>query len=99
MSERIVHVSVTGRVQGVGFRYFVEREAIRLGIFGWVRNRRDGSVEAVFSGTPAQVEAMLKAARKGPPASSVEKLEIADASSADLALVLKGERFSTLATA
>lgn len=99
MSERIVRVVVSGRVQGVGFRYFVEREAIRLGIFGWVRNRREGSVEAVFSGTPEQVDAMLAACRKGPPVSKVDRLEIAEASAADLSPVFKGERFSTLPTA
>lgn len=98
MSERAVHVIVSGRVQGVGFRYFVEREAIRLGIFGWVRNRRDGTVEAVFSGTEEQIEAMLKAAKQGPPASKVERLESTQASAAELALVRTGERFSTLPT-
>jgi acylphosphatase len=99
MSDRAVRVIVSGRVQGVGFRYFVEREAIRLGIFGWVRNRRDGTVEAVFLGTAAQVEAMLKATKKGPPPSKVDEMKVADASADDLELVLKGERFSTLATA
>lgn len=98
MSERKVRVSVSGRVQGVGFRYFVEREAIRLGVFGWVRNRRDGTVEAVFSGTAGQVEAMLKATKKGPPASDVDRVDVAEESGDDLALVLKGERFSTLPT-
>lgn len=63
---RTVHVSITGRVQGVGYRAFVERAAIRLGLRGWVRNRRDGSVEAVFSGEGEAIEAMLAECRKGP---------------------------------
>jgi acylphosphatase len=58
-------------VQGVGFRAFTEREAIRLGIDGWVRNRRDGTVEAVLSGEPAAVERMLLALGVGPPGAAV----------------------------
>ncbi len=97
-AEKILRVIVTGRVQGVGFRYFVEREALKIGIHGWVRNRRDGNVEAVFAGTPEQVEAMLASCRKGPPASRVEKIEMADAPASELKMVLAGERFSTLPT-
>ncbi len=48
MSRASLHVSITGRVQGVGYRAFVEGEAVARGLSGWVRNRRDGSVEAVF---------------------------------------------------
>ena len=50
MSDTIRHVTIRGRVQGVGYRYFVEHEAIARDLEGWVRNRRDGSVEAVFAG-------------------------------------------------
>ena len=66
MQERAVHVSVTGLVQGVGYRAWVEREAGARGLSGWVRNRFDGSVEAVFTGPADEVEAMLAACRQGP---------------------------------
>lgn len=72
---RTVHFLVTGRVQGVGYRAFVEREALHLGLRGWVRNRRDGSVEAVLQGSPEAVEHMLALCRKGPPASRVDGVE------------------------
>jgi len=72
MALRSVHVTITGLVQGVGYRMFVEREAERRRLAGWVRNRRDGSVEAVFSGDEAEVAAMLEACRRGPPAGRVE---------------------------
>lgn len=78
MSENIrtVHLRVEGRVQGVGYRAFVERQAIRLGLSGWVRNRRDGSVEAVLQGAPAAVDAMIELCRSGPPASRVDRVEV-----------------------
>ena len=66
-----VHVSVVGRVQGVGFRDALCSQALQRGVRGWVRNRRDGSVEAVFQGEPAAVEALLAWARLGPPAARV----------------------------
>jgi len=74
---RAVQVIVRGTVQGVGFRAFVEREAQALGLDGWVRNRRDGTVEAVITGDDAVVDRMLMALRVGPPASDVEGLTIA----------------------
>ena len=67
---------ITGKVQGVGFRYSLQEEAGRLGVNGWVRNRRDGSVEAVVQGPPATVDHMLDACRKGPPGSRVDRVEI-----------------------
>ncbi len=66
MAQRAVRVVIAGRVQGVGFRAFVAGEAARHGIAGWVRNRRDGTVEAVFIGEGAAVDAMLAACRRGP---------------------------------
>lgn len=65
---------VTGKVQGVGFRYSLQEEADRLGLAGWVRNRRDGSVEALVQGTPDAVEAMTAWARRGPAGSRVADL-------------------------
>jgi acylphosphatase len=76
MAQRSVHVTITGLVQGVGFRLFVEREAERRGLAGWVRNRRDGSVEAVVSGDDAKVAAMLDACRRGPPVGQVENVAV-----------------------
>jgi acylphosphatase len=78
LAERSVQVVVAGRVQGVGFRAFVEREAARLGLAGWVRNLRDGSVEAVFSGEAGDVEAMLTACRQGPRSALVTDFRIGD---------------------
>ena len=78
MAERAVRVIVSGRVQGVGFRAFVRREALARKISGWVRNRRDGSVEAVFSGDVAAVEALVGACRRGPRVASVTAVEVAD---------------------
>jgi acylphosphatase len=79
-------VVVRGRVQGVGFRAFVEDEAHRLRLQGWVRNRRDGSVEAVFSGAPQSVETMIGACRMGPPSARVEAVDARDATAEELAL-------------
>ena len=63
---------VRGRVQGVGFRWFVEREAHLLGIAGWVRNRSDGSVEVLAQGTPEQLAGLHSRLREGPRASRVD---------------------------
>jgi acylphosphatase len=72
---RTVQVRIEGRVQGVGYRVFVEMNAGELGLEGWVRNRRDGSVEAVFQGEEEAVEEMLRRCRQGPPASAVTGVE------------------------
>lgn len=63
---KAVHVTVTGRVQGVGYRAFVEDQARSRSIAGWVRNRSDGSVEAVFSGEDKDVDALLLVCDEGP---------------------------------
>ena len=78
MSEntRTVHIRVEGRVQGVGYRAFVEMRAAELGLCGWVRNRRDGSVEAVVQGSNAAVAAMLGLCSSGPPAARVDRVEV-----------------------
>lgn len=70
------HLVITGRVQGVGFRASMAREAQRLGVTGWVRNRSDGSVEAMIAGTPEQVAAMMNWARRGPAAARVDHVAI-----------------------
>ncbi|OEO30408.1 hypothetical protein VW23_021525 [Devosia insulae DS-56] len=69
--RRAVHVVITGRVQGVGFRAFVEREAVALRLEGWVRNRRDGTVEAVFAGDESEIQHILMELNAGPPAAAV----------------------------
>lgn len=74
--RRTVHVLISGRVQGVWFRGWTEEKARALGLDGWVRNRRDGAVEAVFSGPEANVDAMLEACAEGPPAAQVADVRI-----------------------
>ena len=73
---RSVRIVVTGRVQGVGYRAFVEAEARARGLSGRVRNLRNGSVEALLSGPAEAVEAAIAAMRRGPPAARVERLDI-----------------------
>jgi len=68
-------VIVRGLVQGVFFRDTCRRTAAMLGVTGWVRNRRDGAVEAVFEGADAQVQAMVDWCRSGPPMAQVERIE------------------------
>lgn len=75
MVERI-HVVVTGLVQGVGFRYFVQARAIKHGIGGWVRNLDDGSVEILAEGEPDALDPFLEAVRVGPRAAHVTDLRI-----------------------
>ncbi len=67
-----VQVLIEGRVQGVWFRAWTAQEAESLGLSGWVRNRPDGSVQAVFSGAEAQVDQMLKRCWEGPPMAEVD---------------------------
>jgi acylphosphatase len=67
---------IKGRVQGVGFRYGLADEARALGVRGWVRNRRDGDVEAVVAGSAQDVDAMIAWARRGPPAAKVSTVSV-----------------------
>jgi acylphosphatase len=78
----VKHLDIFGHVQGVGFRYRFMEEAQVLGVTGWVRNRRGGRVEAVISGTPAAVEALIAWARRGPPAAQVERVDVSPAEGA-----------------
>jgi acylphosphatase len=87
-----VSVRIRGRVQGVWYRGWTEEEAARRGLRGWVRNRRDGSVEALFSGPAAIVQDMIEACWKGPPAARVEAVELSTAAD------FKGSGFDTLMT-
>ena len=98
MSGTIRHVTVRGRVQGVGYRYFVECEAQSRDLEGWVRNRRDGSVEAVFSGPAEAVAAMIAACRRGPSSARVDAVQDEAANPDMLNLREAGDRFSVLPT-
>jgi acylphosphatase len=71
-------VRVSGRVQGVGFRYTTQMRARSLGLGGWVRNLADGSVEAVFEGEPDRVDSMVEWCRRGPPGSAVVAVDTHD---------------------
>jgi acylphosphatase len=92
------HVLVRGRVQGVGYRAWVEEEALRLGLEGWVRNRRDGAVEAVFSGADDVVAQMIEACRRGPSPARVDAVDIIEGGAGLLDRRRAGERFSVLTT-
>jgi len=70
------HVLISGRVQGVFFRYETKRLAVRLGVAGWVRNLPDGRVEAVFEGEKEDVERMIEFCHRGPPGAIVRKVEV-----------------------
>ena len=76
--ERSVSLIVTGKVQGVGYRIWAERAATALGIRGWVRNRSDGSVELVATGTESAVGALIEACRDGPRGATVTDIAITD---------------------
>lgn len=95
----IRYIVVRGQVQGVGYRVFVEHHARQRDLTGWVRNRRDGSVEAVFAGLQKTVEGMIAACRIGPLSARVDAIDQRDGSEADLAVGGASEnRFSVLPT-
>ncbi|MEK6398719.1 MAG: acylphosphatase [Terriglobus sp.] len=70
------HYQVEGRVQGVGFRWYVQREASEIGLRGWVRNTQDGHVEAVAAGSPEQIEDLEEALKRGSRGSRVDRIRI-----------------------
>jgi acylphosphatase len=96
--EVIRYVIIRGRVQGVGYRAFTEYTALDRGLRGWVRNRRDGAVEAVFAGPAAAVSAMVDACRMGPPGARVDGIEERDGTPDELALRCSAD-FAVLRTA
>ena len=73
---RTVHARIEGRVQGVGYRAWVESTAREMGLTGWVRNRRDSSVEMVLQGPPEPVDDILRRCEHGPPDAHVSKVEV-----------------------
>jgi acylphosphatase len=97
--DAMKRVVIRGRVQGVGFRAWTEYTALERGLQGWVRNCRDGSVEALFVGAADAVAAMIAACRQGPRGSRVERIDQRDGTADELALRRRGELFSVLPTA
>ena len=81
MGAAAYRLRVRGLVQGVAFRWSMQREADRLGLVGWVRNRRDGSVEALVQGDGAVVQRMLDWAHRGPPGAHVTAVDAAPVAS------------------
>jgi acylphosphatase len=98
MSTTIRRAMIRGRVQGVGYRAWVEHQAVRLSLEGWVRNRRDGSVEVLFAGTEDAVTEMMTRCRRGPSVAHVDAVADEPAQSDDLNLRRAGEGFSVLPT-
>src|SRR5438270_1523329 len=98
MGDAVRQVIIRGRVQGVGFRYWTRRTATARGLQGWVRNRRDGSVEALFAGPEQAVAEMIALCRRGPDPARVDSVDEAAAEPDALDLRRKGERFSELHT-
>ena|SRR5437879_5910100 len=98
MSETIRHVTIRGRVQGVGYRAWLEQQAMARDLEGWVRNRRDGSVEALFAGPADVVSDMVALCRRGPSLARVDAIQDESASSEALNVRRAGEGFSVLPT-
>jgi acylphosphatase len=96
---RFVRLTIRGRVHGVGFRAFVEHEAVERGLEGWVRNRRDGSVETLIAGDELVVEGMIEVCRRGPAVARVDAMDIEETEAGELARRAPGDRFSVLQTA
>jgi acylphosphatase len=98
MSGAIRQVAIRGRVQGVGYRAWVEHRARAHGVEGWVRNRRDGSVEALFAGPEDVVSDMITLCRRGPASARVDAVQDEPGNADALNLRRAGERFSVLPT-
>jgi acylphosphatase len=98
MSGAIRQVTITGRVQGVGYRAWVEHQARNHNLEGWVRNRRDGSVEALLAGPAEVVADVIARCRRGPSTARVDAVTEEAATSDGLNLRRAGERFSVLPT-
>jgi len=98
VSHAILQVTIRGRVQGIGYRAWLEHQARQSELEGWVRNRRDGSVEVLFAGPPTVVAEMVALCRHGPPSARVDSVTRETADEEQLKLRHEGERFSVLPT-
>ena len=99
-SDRVIRcLLIRGLVQGVGFRAWTEYTALARGLEGWVRNRRDGSVEAVFGGAEGDVTAMIAQCRRGPPGARIDGIDQREATADEIALRRGDELFSVLRSA
>jgi acylphosphatase len=92
------HVVIRGRVQGIGYRAWTEYTALERALQGWVRNRRDGAVEALFVGSPGAVAAMITACHQDPRGSRVDGVDQRDGTTEEFSLRRRGELFSVLPT-
>lgn len=97
--RRCRRLVIHGRVQGVGYRAAFAAEAERLGLIGWVRNRHEGTVEALVAGDAPAVEAISAWARNGPPLARVEAIETFDANAGDARELAGRDGFAVRATA
>ena len=70
------HIIISGKVQGVGFRYWLRNEANQKNVYGWVKNKVSGEVEALFVGDDAKISDLIKLCKKGPPSSKVTKISV-----------------------
>lgn len=76
--EKVIHLKISGRVQGVGFRHFTRKNAGELGLSGWVRNMADGNVEALLAGENQSVKQMIERLENGPVTANVTNIEITE---------------------
>jgi len=96
--REIKRLMIRGVVQKIGFRVWVERKALGLGLNGWVRNRLDGSVEVLVAGSSPAVAQLIERCRDGPPLAKVSSIDVENASPLDLGYRRPGESFSLLPT-
>ncbi|VTZ50091.1 Acylphosphatase [Methylocella tundrae] len=96
--ERFVRAIVSGCVQGVGYRAWTQAEAEALGLSGWVRNRMNGDVEALFAGPAAAIEELCEKLWRGPPAARVARVELSQGDESDLAANGRAPGFCQIAT-
>jgi acylphosphatase len=94
----IKRLMIRGTVQRIGMRVWIEREAIGLGLAGWVRNRRDGSVEVLLAGSHAAIAAMVERCWKGPPLAKIQSIDVSEGTPIDLGHRRPGEGFSLIPT-
>lgn len=96
--REIKRLTIKGTVQRIGMRVWIERQAIGLGLEGWVRNRRDGSVEVLLAGSPPAMAAMIEHCWDGPPLAKIQSIDVEEATALDLGHRRPGEGFSLIPT-